>query len=151
LQTARVRYLEDFSAGQTYELGSHTITREEILEFAQRYDPQPFHIDEELARRTIFGGLIASGWQTCAIFMRCYVDGLLTDAASLGSPGVDELRWRFPVRPGDTLTARLTVASVAPSSRKPDRGTAFLECEMTNQDAEVVLTMTARALLARRP
>jgi acyl dehydratase len=146
-----VRYFEDFSAGQVYELGGHTITREEILEFATRYDPQPFHVDDDLARQTPFGGLIASGWQTCALFMRCYVDGLLQDAASLGSPGVDELRWRLPVRPGDTLSARVTVQSVAPSQSRPDRGTAFLLCEMTNQHDELVLSMMARALLGRRP
>src|SRR5579859_3157513 len=103
------RYFEDFAVGHTLELGSYTITREEILAFARQFDPQPFHTDEEQAKASLYGGLIASGWHTASIFMRLLVDGLLNDTASMGSPGVDELRWLRPVRPGDTLRARFTV------------------------------------------
>jgi acyl dehydratase len=146
-----MRYFEDFAAGQSFELGSHTVTRDEIVAFAHQFDPQPFHVDEQRARESPFGGLIASGWHSAAIFMRCYVDGLLLDSASLGSPGVEELRWLLPVRPGDTLRARGTVLAAQPSGRNPHRGTVTLAAELRNQDDQVVLSMTARGLFGRRP
>jgi acyl dehydratase len=147
----RVRYFDDFEVGRTYELGSHAITSEEIIAFARQFDPQPFHIDEELARHSSFGGLIASGWHTASIFMRCYVDALLADTVSMGSPGVDQIRWLLPVRPGDTLHARATITSADPSRRRPDRGTITMHSELTNQHAQLVLTMLGRGLFARRP
>ena len=96
-------YFEDFELGRVYELGSVDVTEADILEFARRFDPQPFHVDPEAARQSVFGGLIASGWHTGAMWMRLYVDSLLDGAASMGSPGIEELRWLAPVRPGDTL------------------------------------------------
>ncbi len=144
------RYFEDFKPGQTFELGSHTITRESILAFAREYDPQPFHTDEEAAKRTIYGGLIASGWQTGSILMRLFWDGLLHECASLGSPGIDELRWLKPVRPGDTLSLLYTVTESIPSRSKPDRGIVRSLCEMRNQHGEVVLTMKGLGMFFRR-
>src|SRR5437867_2941032 len=115
------KYLEDFEVGETLELGSCRVTREEILEFARRYDPQPFHVDEAAARQSIYGGLIASGWHTTAMLMRLLVDRM-AGVKTMGSPGTDEIRWLKPVRPGDTLTARAVVLDVVPSRSKPDRG-----------------------------
>jgi len=144
-------HFEDFAVGQVYELGAYQISREEILDFARRFDPQPFHVDERAAEDSVFGGLIASGWHTASIFMRCYADNLLDGSTSMGSPGVEQLRWLAPVRPGDTLSARVTVADLAPSASRADRGTVFLLSELRNQRDEVVLSMTARALFGRRP
>jgi acyl dehydratase len=101
---------EDFTPGRVFELGSVEVTEHEIIEFAARYDPQPFHVDPDAAAETIFGGLIASGWHTCSMCMRLLVDGLLSRSTSLGSPGMEQIRWTTPVRPGDQLTARSTVA-----------------------------------------
>lgn len=145
-----MRCWEDFAVGDVVALGPVSVTAEEIVEFASRYDPQPFHLDEEAGRASPFGGLIASGWHTTALFMGMFVRDVLLDAASLGSPGVDEIRWRAPVRPGDTLTGRTTVIDVQPSSTNPRRGTVFTENEVFNQDGVLVLTMKARGFFARR-
>ena len=145
------RYFEDFTVGHSLELGSYTITREEILTFARQFDPQPFHTDEEQAKASVFGGLIASGWHTVSIFMRLLVDGLLEGTVSMGSPGVDELRWTRPVRPGDTLRARFTVREAIPSARHADRGTIVSEGEVFNQRDELVMRLTGRHILGRRP
>src|SRR5690349_6800223 len=110
--------LEDFSPGQVIELGSRSFTQQEMVAFARQFDPQPFHVDEAAARQSIYGGLIASGWHTVATLMRLMVDGYLSKSASMGSPGVDEIRWEKPVRAGDTLTARGTVQEVVPSKSK---------------------------------
>ncbi len=144
------KYLEDFEVGETLELGSCHVTREEILEFARRYDPQPFHVDEAAARRSIYGGLIASGWHTTAMLMRLLVDGM-AGVNSMGSPGTDEIRWLKPVRPGDTLTARAVVLDVVPSRSKPDRGHMRASYEVFNQKGEKVMTMISRGIYARRP
>jgi len=146
-----MRYFEDFSAGETIELEPVTVTEAEIVEFARRYDPQPFHIDAEAAAQSAFGGLIASGWHTAALFMSTFVGSILADSASMGSPGIEELRWTAPVRPGDTLTGRVTIADVQPSSKRADRGTVFTECEVRNQDGARVMTMKARTYFGRRP
>jgi acyl dehydratase len=146
-----VRYWEDFAEGDTIELGSYEVTREEILEFARRYDPQPFHVDEAAADAGPFGGLAASGWHTAAIFMRLFVDGILNSSASLGSPGIEELRWTAPVRPGDVLTGRVRLVDSYPSERRADRGTLINECELLNQDGTVVMTMRGRGHFRRRP
>ena len=143
-------YLEDFQVGQVVELGSTTITRDEILDFATQYDPQPFHVDEAAAEQSIYGGLIASGWHTVSLFMRLLVDGLLCRAASMGSPGVDEVRWLKPVRPGDTLSARSIIHAVIPSRSKPDRGILRTTYEMFNQDGDRVLSMKGVGMFARR-
>ena len=142
-------YFEDFAAGQVYELGSRTVTEDEIVDFARQWDPQPFHVDAEAAKQSVFGGLIASGWQTGAIWMRMYVDAVLGSAAR-GSPGIEELRWLAPVRPGDTLSGRLTVLEATPSATKPDRGTIRIRGEMVNQDGVTVMAMTSRGHFGRR-
>ena len=143
-------YFEDFEKGQVFDLGEKTLAKEEIVAFATEHDPQPFHVDEEAAEGSAFGGLIASGWHTAAVFMRLYVDAVLHRAASMGSPGVDELRWLKPVRPGDTLSARLTVLDTAPSASRPGRGTVSFVSEVHNGWGEKVMTMKARGLFARR-
>ncbi len=145
-----MRYLEDCRAGEVIELGSHTVGEEEILEFARRYDPQPFHVDPERAAESIYGGLIASGWQTCAIYMRLVVDGLLGESSSMGSPGLDSLRWLLPVRPGDTLRATYTVLEVTPSRSRPDRGVVRFRGEMINQHDEVAMSMEGVGFFGRR-
>ena len=125
------------------------MTEEEILDFARQWDPQPFHVDPEAAKETVFGGLIASGWHTGAMWMRLYVDSTLGSAAR-GSPGVEELRWLAPVRPGDTLTGRVTVLETSASDRDPTRGTVRILAEMENQDGVVVMRMTSRGHFGRR-
>lgn len=143
-------YFEDFEPGMVFDLGERSLTKEEIVAFAREFDPQPFHVDEERANGSPFGGLIASGWHTASIFMRLYADALLSRAASMGSPGVEELRWLRPVRPGDILRARLTVFDTTPSERNPNRGTVHLYSEVLNDRDETVMTMKARGLFARR-
>jgi acyl dehydratase len=145
-----MRYFDDFQVGEVQETGSYTVSREEILAFARQFDPQPFHLDDEAARTSIFGGIIASGWHTASICHRLIVEHLLGRSASLGSPGVDELRWLRPVRPGDTLTARVEVLSLTPSRSKPDRGAIKFRFEVRNQNGEQVMTEVANALFSRR-
>jgi acyl dehydratase len=143
-------HFEDFDPGQTYELGAgHTVTAEEIVEFATRYDPQYFHVDAEAAKESPFGGLIASGWHTAALFMRMYVDAILSHSESMGSPGVEELRWLVPVRPGDTLRGRATILEATPSAKRNDRGTIRARFEALNQRDEIVMTFVARGLFGR--
>ncbi len=145
------RYLEDFVPGAVFEAGSVPIAEHEIVEFARRYDPQPFHVDPEAARASIYGGLIASGWQTVAVTMRLLVDNVFGESAGMGSPGVDELRWLRPVRPGDTLAPRVTVLESRPSQSKPDRGILRFRVEVHNQDGELAMSMVGAAFIARRP
>jgi acyl dehydratase len=144
------RAFEDFQPGQSFEFGGITIDADGIVEFARRYDPQYFHVDPEAAEEGPFGGLIASGWHTAAIFMRMYVDAILGDAVAMGSPGVEELRWLVPVRPGDTLRGRATILETTPSAKRDDRGTVRARFETLNQRDEVVMTMLARGLFGRR-
>ncbi len=146
-----MRYLEDFVPGQVFDLGRRTVTRDEIVAFAQAFDPQPFHVDETAAADSIYSGVIASGWHTVSLFMRLLVDGLLRDSASLGSPGVDELRWPNPVRPGDTLSASASIRTVTPSRSKPDRGIVRVDYEMRNQHGTPVLSMKGIGMFRRRP
>ena len=146
-----MRYWEDIKAGDVVELGSHTMDKERMVAFAREFDPQPFHIDEKAAEASIWGGLIASGWLTGSTLMRLLYDGFLKDTASLGSPGVDELRWLKPVRPGDTLAARLTVTEATASRSKPDRGIVRTRMELMNQRGEVVMTITGVNFISRRP
>ena len=144
-------YLEDFSPGQVIELGHRSLTQDEIIAFARQFDPQPFHVDEEAAKKSNFGGIIASGWHTAATLMRLMVDGYLGKAASLGSPGIDQIRWLLPVRPGDTLTARGTVQTVKRSTSKPDRGVIDILYEVSNQKGERVMTMRGMGMFKSRP
>ncbi|WP_309897113.1 MaoC family dehydratase [Archangium sp.] len=146
-----MRYFEDFQVGQVHELGSYVVPREEILAFARQFDPQPFHLDDEAGRQSIFGSIIASGWHTAAICHRLLVESLLKDSASMGSPGLDELRWLLPVKPGDTISARIEVLAVTPSRSKPDRGSLKTRMEVRNQRGEVVMTESATVLFRRRP
>ena len=143
-------HFEDFAPGQVYELGTRLVTESEIVAFAREWDPQPFHIDPEAAKSSVFGGLIASGWQTGAIWMRMYVDTMLGSAAR-GSPGIEELRWLAPVRPGDTLSGSLTVLDTTASERDPTRGTVRIRAELVNQNGVTVMAMTSRGHFGRRP
>jgi acyl dehydratase len=145
-----VRYWDDFAVGDVIEIGPVTVTADEIVGFARQYDPQPFHLDEDAGKASPFGGLVASGWHTTALFMGMFVRAVLLDSASLGSPGVDEIRWRAPVRPGDTLMGRSTVTDVQPSSTTPGRGTVYTTNEVFNQDGVLVLSLKARGFFARR-
>lgn len=141
---------EDFSVGQSVEIGKRVVSEQEILEFARAYDPQPFHIDPEAARNSIFGGIIASGWHTCSMIMRLMVDGMLSDSTSMGSPGVDEVRWIKPVRGGDTLTVTTTILDLIPSTSKPDRGVVITEWRAVNQHGELVCTIKGMGMFGRR-
>lgn len=142
---------DDFEAGAVYPLGSVDVDEAEVLEFAGRFDPQPFHTDPVAAAETHFGGVVASGWHTCSMCMRLFVDGLLRDTTSMGSPGVDEIRWPHPVRPGDRLTGTYTVISTRASTSKPDRGIVNAVWELRNQDDVTVLTMHGMTMFARHP
>lgn len=144
------RYFEDYVPGAIYEFGSIKVEQDEMIEFARRFDPQDFHTDPETAGRTIFGGLIASGWHTAGLMMRLYADHYLSKVASLSSPGVDELRWKYPVRPDDELTIRVTVTEAALSRSKPDRGILHSFIEVLNQKGQVVMTLKAVNLIKCR-
>ena len=145
------RYFEDYEPGSVHDLGSVPISAAEIVDFARQYDRQPFHTDPEAAKDGPFGGLIASGWQTCVLSMQRFVPGYLSPVSSLGSPGIDELRFPTPVRPGDELSVRATVLSSRPSASKPDRGIVQTKLETCNSDGVVVLSMTLVNLILRRP
>ena len=145
-----MRYWEDFRVGDQFDLGSVTIDGDEMVRFAERFDPQPFHVDAVAAENTPFGGLIASGWFTGSLFMRLYVDAVLSGSASQGSPGLSELRWLAPVRAGDVLSGTLTVLDVAPSTTRPGRGTVYLRGEL-RRDGEPVMSTTFRGLFGRNP
>jgi acyl dehydratase len=147
-----VIYFEDLEVGRETEFGSYEVTREEVLDFARKYDPQPFHLSDEAAARTHFGRLAASGWHTCAMTMAVIARFVVADEqAGLGSPGVDELRWLKPVYPGDTLTVRSTIVDKTPSRSKPDLGSFRSATIVTNQDGVPVLSFTSIVLIRRRP
>ena len=147
----RYHYFEDFNAGDVIELGSRTVTQDEIILFARAYDPQPFHVDPVQARDSFFGGLVASGWHTAGIYMRLLVDGLLNDTVSMGSPGVDELRWRRPVHPGDTLRATFTVLECIPSKSRPTLGIVRGRGEVFDEDGELVMSVVSAGFFGRAP
>lgn len=144
-------YFEDLEVGRTIPVGSCTVSEDEIVDFAARFDPQPFHVDPEAAARSIYGGIIASGWHTCGMMMRLMVDNFLRNSSSMGSPGVDEIRWLKPVRGGDTLSVTTTALEVRPSSSKPDRGIVMTLWQATNQHGEVVATIKGMGMFGRRP
>jgi acyl dehydratase len=143
-------YFEDFSVGQEFPFGPHRIAREEIVAFAAEFDPQPFHLDEKAAADTMLGGLAASGWHSCALFMRMCFDGWLKESASMGSPGVDALKWARPVRPGDTLSGRSTVLEVRASQSKPDRGVVRFRHDVFNARHELVMSLENPIMFVRR-
>jgi acyl dehydratase len=144
------RYFEDYIAGDVHDFGSVEVTEDEIISFAKRYDPQPIHTDPDVAKQRAFGGIIASGWQTAGLMMRLYVEHYLSNVASLASPGIDELRWHKPVRPGDRLSVRVTIAKTAASKSKPDRGVVTSLVEVNNQRAELVMSLTVVNIILKR-
>jgi acyl dehydratase len=144
-------YFEDFHAGQEIDLGTRTVTEDEIIDFASRFDPQPFHVDVDAAARSIYGGVIASGWHTCSMMMRMVVDGLMAKSSSMGSPGLDGVRWLAPVRAGDTLNVRYLTTQVKASNSKPDRGVVWSKWVAINQHGETVCTVEGMGMFARRP
>ncbi len=144
------RTFEDFVVGASETHGPKLVTREEIIAFAAEFDPQPMHLDEDVARRSMLGGLAASGWHTCVILMRLFADGVLLDSSSMGAPGVDEMRWLKPVRPGDRISARVTVLDKRASKSRPDVGLVRLQIELLNQDAEVVAYESHVHMFGRR-
>jgi acyl dehydratase len=142
-------WFEDFVVGRRFLSAGHTITEAEILDFARRFDPQPFHVDPEAARASPYGGLIASGIQTIALTFRLFLDTSALASTSLGSPGLDEVRWRLPVRPGDTLRVAAEVTGARRSASKPDRGVVTIRYEARNQHGETVLSMIGHQLVRR--
>lgn len=146
------RYWEDFAAGDVLELGTTpVVTQDAIIGFARQFDPQVFHLDPERAKASIFGGLVASGWHTAAMVMRIWVEAVVSHTVSMGSPGVEELRWPAPVRPGDSLTARAIVLETRPSRSRPEMGLVRWRAETHNQRNELVFSMTGTSFIGRRP
>jgi acyl dehydratase len=141
---------EDFTVGRVFELGQRLVDREEGQAFARAYDPQPLHLDEEAANASVLAGLSVSGWHTCAMVMRLMCDAYLLDSTSQGSPGIDKLRWLKPVRPGDTLSVRMTVIETKPSRSRPQIGLVLSGWEASNQHGEIVMTMEGWGMFGRR-
>ncbi|MEQ9643040.1 MAG: MaoC family dehydratase [Alphaproteobacteria bacterium] len=144
-------YFEDYEVGQVIRTPAATITESQIIDFAMHYDPQPFHLDKGAAAESIYGGLIASGWQIGSVAFRLVTLSNILTGTSLGSPGLDELRWLKPVRPGDTIHVDLTVEDKRPSRSKPDRGIVVIAYAVNNQDGETVMTLKALQMTRRRP
>jgi acyl dehydratase len=146
-----LKYFEDYTQGATYDCGEVSVSEAQILSFAREFDPQPIHVDREAAARGPFGGLIASGWHTAAMVMRQLVEHYLPVGGSLASPGIDQIRWPVPVRPGDTLRVRATVQDARRSQSKPDRGIVTGVIEASNQDGDLVMRATAVNFVLVRP
>ncbi|MDD2730333.1 MaoC family dehydratase [Malikia sp.] len=144
-------YLEDLSVGQRFASASLELDADSIREFAARYDPQPFHLDDEAARSTLFGGLAASGWHTASLTMRLLVDSDFKPVGGMVGAGIDELRWPRPTRPGDRLSVEIEVLEVTPSRSKPDRGMVRVQITTSNQARETVQSCIARIVIGRRP
>jgi len=145
------RYAEDYQPGEVFDLGFYDMTREEILEFATRWDPQPFHIDDEAARSTRYGGIIASGWHTGLTMLKLMMRGFICAETSIGSPGQDEMRFLKPVRPGDRLHGRVEVNGVRLSRSQPDMGFVSNTATLTNQKGELVFRMKSTSIFRTRP
>ncbi len=150
IEPNRRLHWEDFTSGQVLSFGHHEVTREAVLAFARDFDPQPFHLDDAAAAASLFGRLSASGWHTCAMAMRMMCDGYLLDSASLGSPGIEALRWTRPVHPGDILRMRVTIVSARPLASRPAVGLVESRSEVLNQHDELVLTMHGSGFFLRR-
>ena len=144
------RYWEDFKVGEVEQIGGKRVDKEEMIEFAMQFDPQPFHIDEAAAKKSMYGGLIASGWHTCAMVMRMMCDAYMLQSASVGSPGIDNLKWLKPVRPGDMISARRTTLETRASKSKPDIGIVNNLWEVFNQNGEMVMSMQGYGMFRRR-
>ena len=147
---ANQRFFEDIKADQVYEFGTITVSEKDIIDFARQFDPQDFHLDPAKAASSLFGGIVASGWHTTAVVMRLYVDHYLSHVANLGSPGVEDIRWPNPLRPGDTLRIRVTILEARPSRSKPDRGIVRVHVEAINQTNNLVLSMIGVSFVGRR-
>jgi acyl dehydratase len=145
------RWFEDYPPGAVFTTGEVSVDADEIIDFARKYDPQPMHTDPEAAAHSYFRGLIASGWHTGAMMMRLFADHFLSPASSIASPGLDELRWRLPVRPGDRLSLRLTVLEARRSRSKPEQGVIRSLVEVLNQHGEVVMSLKPISLIRCRP
>ncbi|WP_051971428.1 MaoC family dehydratase [Massilia sp. 9096] len=143
-------YFEDFYPGQEIDLGTRPVKEDEIIAFASQFDPQPFHVDRAAAAASIYGGVIASGWHTCSMMMRMVVDGLMARSSSMGSPGLDDVRWLAPVRAGDTLHVRYQTVRVKASASKPDRGVVWSKWVASNQHGATVCTVEGMGMFARR-
>ena len=143
-------FWEDFTPGRVMEYGPRRVTREEILDFAAEFDPQPFHLDEVAARASMLGGLCASGWHSCCILMRMMADGFVLNSSSMGAPGVDEVLWLAPIRPGDDLTLRATVLSTRASGSRPELGFANVQLELYNAVGTRVVSLKAPLMFGRR-
>ncbi|MDB5949402.1 MAG: dehydratase [Massilia sp.] len=144
-------YFEDFIPGEEIALGSRTVSEEEIIAFATQFDPQPFHVDHDAAAASIYKGVIASGWHTCSMMMRLVVDKFIGASSSMGSPGLDGVRWLLPVRAGDTISVSYLTTRVKPSASKPDRGVVWSTWTATNQHGEPVCTIEGMGMFGRRP
>jgi acyl dehydratase len=142
---------EDFHPGQVTDLGSRLVTRDEIVAFAAEYDPQPMHLDEEGARGGLFGGLVASGWHSCCILMRMLTDSLLNETSFMGAPGVEEVKWLAPVRPGDRIAARATVLETRASRSRPDMGFVKFRFELVDAADQPVMILIVSPMFGRRP
>ena len=151
MQSKDPRYWEEYQVGTKYPLGSTSFTEQEIVEFARQYDPQSFHVDAAAAKESMFGGLIASGWHVAAKLMRLFVDNYVDQRTALGSPGVDEVRWLKPVRPGDTLQVWVECAGKVPSRSRPEMGIVHEQWRATNQKGELVMTLKGTNMVRRRP
>jgi acyl dehydratase len=145
-----VTYFEDLTVGEERTFGTYEVTREEIVEFARKYDPQPMHVDEAAAEESMFGEIVASGWHVAAMCMRLLVENFLADSGAMGSPGVDELRWHEPVRPGDELAVETEIMEKRPSESRPDRGIVRVGVRVHNGDDVLVMSMEAIVFWARR-
>ncbi len=145
------KYFEDYPEGGVFELGSVVVDETESVEFARRYDPQCFHVDPVRAKKSIYGGLITSGWHTGSMMMRLIADNFLSDESSLGSAGIEKLSWPNPVRPGDTLSVRITILEARVSRSRPDRGILVTRSESRNQHGELVMSCQAVNFMRRRP
>ncbi len=144
------RYFDDFKVGECFVSESATLTESEIIGFARQFDPQSFHLDREAAKKSTFGGLIASGFHTLSLGFRLFIDTGVIDACGMGSPGMERIRWLQPVRPGDSIRTEARVVEMRPSGSKPGRGVLLMDFEVKNQRGEVVLTMRAVHLLRRK-
>jgi acyl dehydratase len=147
---AELLHFEDFEPGEVAAYGEHRLTREEVLAFASEYDPQPFHLDDEAARDTLLGGLAASGWHACSILMRLNCDGFLNRSSSMGAPGIDEVKWLKPLRPGVMLSVRRHCLEARTSRSRPELGLVKFRFELVAGQDEVVMTQTGSILFRRR-
>lgn len=141
---------EDFAPGRVFEHGDLLVTREDIVAFASEFDPQPMHLDEEAARRSMLGGLAASGWHGCSMFMRLLAEAFVLRSASMGAPGVDEVKWLAPIRPGDRLTLRIEVTGTRPSNSRPDTGFVRITAALRNRSGAEVMTLKSSIMIRRR-